>query len=429
MTAWAEENANLRSNPNFRLYYGARIISQLGDQLSVFAICWYVLDLTRSSFHMAALLALSSLSVMAVAPFGGLIADRTSRKKVMVGSDLIQGVALLAMIAALHGQMVSVGLVYFVTVLLGLCSAVFTPAANAILPGIVGGKRLGEAVAASQAATNFCTIAGMVLGGALYKLIGIAGILSLNAASFLAAAGMEERLRVAPAAAVGRGGGAPASAELRRFASDLTDGFRTVRADTVVFSLLLVNTVFTLAVVPVAMVYMPYLFNVILRSTPLQAAIPQAATWAGIIAGSAVVSRMMRRRPPERLIAGGLLVLAVHTLTVIALLKARGLMGAAWMSGACTAANAVAGAAGAFFIVPLYSLFHARSIDEFRGRFWGLENGLRTAALCAGYLTAGTLAQRMDLVWIFAGTGAVMLLLFAWVGRLPGAAGAPALRR
>ena len=161
------QDGDLRSNPNFRLYFSARIISQLGDQLYVFAISWYMLDLTRSSFHMAALLALSSLAVMAVAPFGGLIADRINRKNVMVATDIVQGIALLAMIAALHGRVMSVGIVYGVTVLLGLCSAVFMPAANAIIPGIVGAKRLPEAVAASQAAANVCTIAGMVLGGAL----------------------------------------------------------------------------------------------------------------------------------------------------------------------------------------------------------------------------------------------------------------------
>jgi hypothetical protein len=43
------------------------------------------------------------------------------------------------------------------------------------------------------------------------------------------------------------------------------------------------------------------------------------------------------------------------------------------MSAARTLGNAIAGAAGAFFIVPVYALFHARSADEVRGRFWGQE--------------------------------------------------------
>ena len=79
----------LRRDHNFRLYLGARVISQLGDQLYVFAISWFVLDLTKSSLHMAALLAINSLAIMATAPLGGLVADRVSRKAVLVVTDVI----------------------------------------------------------------------------------------------------------------------------------------------------------------------------------------------------------------------------------------------------------------------------------------------------------------------------------------------------
>jgi MFS family permease len=159
-----------------------------------------VLDLTRSSFHMAALLALHSLAVMAVAPFSGLIADRVSRKKVMVGTDLLQAAVLLALLLLQRGGLLSIGALYGGTVLLGLCSAVFLPAATAIVPGLVGARRIPEAVAAGQASANLCTILGMLLGGALYRFIGIGGVLLLNAASNLIAAAMVSRLRA------GRGG-------------------------------------------------------------------------------------------------------------------------------------------------------------------------------------------------------------------------------
>lgn len=428
--------AGLLADRDFRRYFAARIVSQLGDQLYVFAVSWFVLDLTRSSFHMAALLALHSLAVMAVAPFSGLIADRVSRKKVMVGTDLLQAAVLLALLLLQRGGQLSIGALYGGTVLLGLCSAAFLPAATAIVPGLVGAGRIPEAVAAGQASANFCTILGMLLGGALYRLIGIGGVLLLNAASNLIAAGIMSRLRAPHGAAreaAGTGGtGAGEAAgevgvhrgtvrpagELRRFAAELGEGFRRVRADRRTLGLLLVNTAFTLAVLPIAMVYIPYLFNVLLGAAPLQAAIPQAATWAGIIAGSAAAARLLRRRAPEKLIAGGLLTLAAHTLLMVALLAARRLLGASGMSAACTLGNAIAGAAGAFFIVPTYAVFHARGDEEFRGRFWGLEGSLRTAAMCAGFFAGGILAQRLPLEMIFTGTSAVLLALLLWVVRM-----------
>ena len=430
LAAAAVAHPGLLANRDFRLYFVARIVSQLGDQLYVFAISWFVLDLTRSSFHMAALLALHSLAVMAVAPFSGLIADRVSRKKVMVGTDLLQAAVLLALLVLRRGGLLSIGALYGGTVLLGLCSAVFLPAATAIVPGLVGGRRIPEAVAAGQASANFCTILGMLLGGALYRFIGIGGVLLLNAASNLIAAAMVSRLRAGGQAGAagnaGGAGGAPgarretvlAAGELRRFAAELREGLARVRADRQTFGLLLVNTAFTLAVMPIAMVYIPYLFNVLLGAAPLQAAIPQAATWAGIIAGSAAAARLLRRRAPEKLIAGGLLALAAHTLLMVALLAARGLLGASWMSAACALGNAVAGAAGAFFIVPVYAVFHARGAEEFRGRFWGLESSLRTAAMCAGFFAGGILAQRLPLGLLFTATAVVLLALWVWVARM-----------
>ncbi len=305
------------------------------------------------------------------------------------------------------------------------------------MPGLVGARRIPEAVAAGQASANFCTILGMLLGGALYRFIGIGGVLLLNAASNLVAAAMVSRLRAgrggeaggAGEAAGGMGEAAGArretartTGELRRFAADLREGLARVRADRVTFGLLLVNTAFTLAVMPIAMVYIPYLFNVVLGAAPLQAAIPQAATWAGIIAGSTAAARLLRRQAPEKLIAGGLLALAAHTLLMVGLLAARRVLGVVWMSAACTLGNAIAGAAGAFFIVPTYAVFHARGDEEFRGRFWGLEGSLRTAAMCAGFFTGGLLAQRLPLGLLFTATAAVLLVLWFWVARMRPAA-------
>ncbi len=403
----------LRANQNFRLYFAARIVSQLGDQLYVFAISWFVLDLTKSSFHMAALLAVNALAAMAAAPIGGLIADRVSRRAILVVTDVVQGGVLLGLLALQQAHLLSLGMLYAGTVLLGLASAVFSPAAGAIIPGIVEREHVPGAVAAGQAASNFCTIAGMLLGGAMYGLVGIAGILAFNAACNLAAAGMQSRIQVSRfAMSPGAAGGPP------RPLRELRDGFRHVRTDRAVFTLLLVNTVFTLAALPIAMVYTPYLFNVILGGSPAQAAFPQAAIWAGIILGSTAAARLLRRRRPETLIAGGLLALAIHALLMIALVWGRWLLGPQGMSAACTAANLVAGAAAAFFVVPTYSIFHARTAEQFRGRFWGLEGALRTAALCAGYFLAGALAQRLPLEAVFAETGVVLAVLSVVVMRL-----------
>jgi NhaP-type Na+/H+ or K+/H+ antiporter len=81
---------------------------------------------------------------------------------------------------------------------------------------------------------------------------------------------------------------------------------------------------------------------------------------------------------------------------------------------ACLLCNVIAGISAGFYVVPLYSLYHARCREEFRGRFWGLENSLRTASTCGGFLIAGILAQRLPLSAIFTAAAAIMLLMAVW---------------
>lgn len=388
----------------------------------VFAVSWYVMDVTGSSVHMAVLLAVNSFMVMVVSPFAGLLSDRINRKKVMVATDIIQGVVLLGLLAMQQGRL-SIVILYAATAILGLCSAVFSPAASAIIPGMVGLEQVPKVVAASQAASNLCIIAGMVLGGLLYPTVGMTGILALNAAANLIAAGMEARIRVTfvpaaaiPAAAIPAAAGpAPAGGSPRRLAGEMRDGLRQVRADRTVFDFLLINTAFSFIVLPIPMVLLRYFFNVVLGAAPLLAAFAQAGSWVGIILGSAVASRMLRRHRTETLIAGGLLAISASTFLFVLILWARKWFDLTWLSGICALTNILAGASGGFFVVPLYAFFHTRSREEFRGRFWGLEGSLRTAATCGGFLAAGILAQRFSLASIFALMAALMFFLFLWV--------------
>ena len=96
----------------------------------------------------------------------------------MVVTDLVQGVVLLGLLALQQPGCFTLEALYAGTIVLGVCGAVFTPAAAAIVPGIVRRDVVPAAVAAGQAASNLCTIAGMLLGGVMYGLIGIAGVLA-----------------------------------------------------------------------------------------------------------------------------------------------------------------------------------------------------------------------------------------------------------
>jgi MFS family permease len=409
----------LLHNRNFLLLFSGKIVSLLGDQIYAFALSWYVLDLTKSSFQMAVFLVINTLAIALVSPFGGIVADRCNRKSILVWMDLLQGAVVLAAAALVHQHLLHIWMLYLSALILGICGAIFSPAATAIIPNVVDEKQLGHASALNQLVTHACTMIGMLVSGALYAFAGILPVFLFNAASFFISAILEAALRLPSR----QSAPATASPSLSHAASqalhDLQDGFRYVYSHRAIFYLLLMNTVFILIALPIGMVYIPYFFNVILNATPFQLALPQAAIWTGLILGSIATPLFLHRYKLKTLIFWSFSLLSIFTLfgivsffpNLVAALHAT-----TWhLSLFWTATNLICGLFVSLFTIPMYVLFQKHISDDYRGRFWGFENSLRTAAMGLGFLLAGFLAQKIWLGYLFIAITVVMLAVNFWI--------------
>ena len=409
---------NVFTNRNFALFFSARITSQLGDQLYTFAVLWYILDVTGSSLQMTVPLLLTTVITACVSLFGGTIADRVSRKRILVRTDIVQGVVLVLMAILVSCNSLQIWMIYLLTVVLAFCGAVFSPAASAMIPDIVLPGQIPQATSANQFTISLCTMAGMLSGGILYQFFGITAVLLFNAASNFASAFMESRLKVPvhpipkEKAAVREG--------IRRSARDLADGYRHVKENKPVFRFLWVSSVFNIISLPVGMVLIPYFFNVVMQSTAVELAVPQAFMWLGMIAAALIVPLSIRRNSMSRLIRRSLLVMAACTLAgaPLVLCFLNGWLDAAQVSMIWIGVNLLVGISVNLFIIPLYTYFQEQSASEFRGRFWGIENSLRTLALSCGYLLAGMLAQSFSLPVLFTAYAVLTVALGVWVGKI-----------
>ena len=81
------------SVPNFRRYYGGQSISLIGTWMQMTAQAWLVLTLTHSSAALGGIVALQTLPVLLLAPYGGVIADRVDKRKLMIASADADGTA------------------------------------------------------------------------------------------------------------------------------------------------------------------------------------------------------------------------------------------------------------------------------------------------------------------------------------------------
>lgn len=406
--------SQLLKNKNFRLFFSARIISQLGDQIFVFAVMWYVLDITKSSLAMTVPLLLSTIITACVSMFTGTFADRVDRKSIMVLSDIVQGAVLVFLTIMVMQNTLEIWMVYVLTSLLAFCGAVFSPAASAIVPDIVTKDQLSKATSANQLTISLCTMTGMLAGGVLYQLFGMLGILAFNAASNILSALIESTIRVPKKKVLKE------NMSKRHAFKELAQGYIYVKGNGSVFSFLRINAIFVLIALPVGLVLIPYYFNMMLRSTALQLAIPQSFVWFGMIVASIIVPFSMRRQSIPKLIGRGLIFMSACTLcgVLLTLDIALQTLSAEYIIIAWSAINLCCGISVNLFTIPLYTMFHQQTIDEFRGRFWGIENSIRTLALCCGYLLAGLLAQSVHLGFLFAAYAAIMLALAVFAKRI-----------
>lgn len=116
--------------PNYRLYFGGQSISLAGTWMQMTAQAWLVLTLTHSSTDLGFVVALQTLPVLLLAPYGGVIADRIDKRKLMIALQTAMGLQALAL-----GLLTVLGVVHLweiccLAVILGLNNAFETPRAR-----------------------------------------------------------------------------------------------------------------------------------------------------------------------------------------------------------------------------------------------------------------------------------------------------------
>ena len=180
----------------FRLLLGAQAVSMLGDRMVGIALAFAVLELGGSATEVGIVLACRTVPLVATLLVGGVVADRVSRRAMMVAADLSRLLTQGAIAALLIGGVAEVWMLAVLAGLTGAAGGFFNPAATGLLPAIVPADRLLEANGVRATAMSGGEIAGPVLAGVLIATVGAGWALAIDAASFLASALFLARLRV-----------------------------------------------------------------------------------------------------------------------------------------------------------------------------------------------------------------------------------------
>ncbi len=172
--------------PNYRRYISGQAISLIGTWMQMTAQAWLVLTLTGSSTMLGLIVALQTLPVLVLGPYGGVIADRVDKRALMVALQAAMGVQALILGVLTVTHLVTVWEIGVLAVLLGFNNAFENPARQSFMSEMVGADHLRNAVSLNSVLVNVARSVGPALAGLLIATVGEGVCFLANAASFLA---------------------------------------------------------------------------------------------------------------------------------------------------------------------------------------------------------------------------------------------------
>src|SRR5688572_8673716 len=166
---------------DFRLLWSARTVSLIGDGAFLIALGWRTTTLTGSATSLAIVLMAHSVALLATILIGGALADRYSRRGMMIASDLAR-VAIMGALAFLEvsGEL-SFGLLLALAVAFGAADGFFYPAAGGIVPLVVESHELASANTLIGVSRQASFVVGPALAGSIYGVAGSEAVFGLNA--------------------------------------------------------------------------------------------------------------------------------------------------------------------------------------------------------------------------------------------------------
>jgi MFS family permease len=171
--------------PNYRRYLRGQSVSLMGTWMQMTAQAWLVLTLSNSASALGVIIALQTLPVLILGPYGGVIADRVNKLRLMISLQTAMGVqALILGILTVTGE-VRLWQVGVLAALLGLNNAFENPARQSFMLEMVGRDSLRTAVSLNSTMVNLARVVGPAIGGVLIATTGVGVCFLINAASFI----------------------------------------------------------------------------------------------------------------------------------------------------------------------------------------------------------------------------------------------------
>jgi MFS family permease len=372
----------LRTNRNFRQLWLGQVVSQMGDWFNTIALYTIILNLTGSGRDIGLLLVARFLPSFVFGPLSGVVADRFSRRTVMIVSDLLRALVVLGFLFVRRAD--QLWIIYVLTVAqLGL-STFFEPAKTAAIPSVVSDRELVSANAIASVTWSVMLTLGAAIGGLLTGWFGTDVAFILDAATFLLSALLIARVRIPPRAPREK---SKLSVRNVLGISETIEGARYVKNRPRVLALLLVKPAWGLGggILTLLGVFGERIFPVG-NSAATGIGVLFAARGIGTAVGP-IVARRVSGEGKERMQASIGIAFLIGGLFYIA-------FGAATSFAFALVVLGIAHCGGSILWVFSTVLLQRSVADNFRGRVFAAELALLTLTMAASNYVTGEMLDR-----------------------------------
>lgn len=293
------------SHRNFRLFWIGAFLSNVGTWMQAVAQGWLVLQLTNSAFWLGLDAFMATAPGFVLTLVGGVFADRIDRRRLLLYTQVVAGLAALGLAALVATAVVNRWMVLGFSFVTGCCMSLASPSYMALTYDLVGREDLANAIAMNSTQFQLSRVVGPALAGLAFRVFGLAGCFFANGLSFIAVVAalwmvQTEHQSNAPAR----------SPERRAIWRDMMEGLSYVRNRPRVSSLLVlsaVNSLFGAPYFSLVPIYARDIFH--LGETGL--ALLMGTAGAGAFLGALLVAYLGDFRRKGWFVLGGAIVFGI----------------------------------------------------------------------------------------------------------------------
>lgn len=287
---------------SYTIFISAHVISRFGDSIDSIAYEWMVYILTGSKLLMGTLLAVNALPNIIFSIFSGVLADRTSKKKLVVSGHFGRGIVVCLTAFLYFTKMLRPWHLFILTFINSTFESFSTPAQNSMIPLILPKDLFLSASSFSTSASTLAQLIGLGAAGFIIGVFGISGAIFIDGLTFFAAGILIFIMKIEEFKANSE------AMTFRLYISNLKEGFVFVREHTLILTTILLAALTNFCLAPINVLQAPYVKD-ILKTGAEGLSYIGIGIMAGMMIGGLLVGQYGSRFKKSILISSGIAML------------------------------------------------------------------------------------------------------------------------